>query len=48
LEQWRIQQWIEHIPRHIQKIIKLENDNNYREGKTDKAKQFKVPLRGGE
>jgi hypothetical protein len=48
LEQWRIQQWIERIPRHIQQIIELKGDNNYREGKTDKARWFKVPLGDGE
>ena len=45
LEQWWIQQWIE---RHIQQIIELEGDNNYREGKMDKARRFKVPLGDGE
>jgi hypothetical protein len=44
LEQWQIQKWIERIPRHIQQIIELEGDNNYREGKTDKARRFKAPL----
>jgi hypothetical protein len=38
LEQERIQQWIECILRHIQQIIELEGDNNYREGKMDKAR----------
>jgi transposase len=38
LEQWRIQKWIERIPRHIQKIIELEGGNDYREGKNDKAR----------
>ena len=48
LEQWWIQQWIECIPRHIQQIIELEGDDNYREGKIDKARWFKVPLGDGE
>jgi hypothetical protein len=48
LEQWRIQQWIECIPQHIQQIIELEGDNNYREGKMDKARSFKAPLEDGE
>ena len=30
--QWRIQSWIERILRHIQEVIRLEGDNNYREG----------------
>ena len=44
LEQWRIQAWIERIPRHIEKIIELEGGNEYKEGKTDKAQKFKAPL----
>jgi len=44
LEQWRIQQWIERIPRHIEEIIKCQGDNTYREGKSDKARRFKAPL----
>ena len=48
LEQWQIQQWIECIPRHIQQIIELEGDNNYREGKTDEVRRFKAPLGDGE
>jgi transposase len=44
LEQWRIQQWIERIPRHIEEIIKCQGDNTYREGKCDKARRFKTPL----
>ena len=44
LEQWRIQAWIERIPRHIEKIIELEGGNDYREGKLDKARKFKAPL----
>jgi len=44
VEQWRIQAWIERIPRHIQKIIELEGGNEYREGKADKARRFKALL----
>jgi transposase len=44
LEQWRIQQWIERILRHIEEIIKCQGDNTYREGKSDKARRFKAPL----
>jgi len=46
LDQWRIQAWIERIPRHIQKIIELEGGNEYREGKTEKVRRFKAPLKG--
>ena len=35
MEQERIQHWIERIVRHIQKVIELEGDNNYREGVID-------------
>ena len=35
MEQERIQCWIEQIVRHIQKVIELEGDNNYREGVMD-------------
>jgi hypothetical protein len=35
MEQERIQRWIERIVRHIQKVIELEGDNNYREGVMD-------------
>jgi hypothetical protein len=31
LEQEKIQVWIERIPEHIEKIIELEGDNNYKE-----------------
>jgi hypothetical protein len=48
LEQWQIQQWIEHIPRHIQQIIELEEDNNYRESKMNKVRWFKALLGDGE
>ena len=44
LEQWRIQAWIERIPRHIEEIIRLEGGNEYREGKVDRARRFKAPL----
>jgi len=40
LEQWRIQSWIERIPRHIQEVIRLEGDN-YREGVEDQASKDK-------
>ena len=33
LPQEIIQRWIERIPKHIEKIIELEGDNNYREGR---------------
>ena len=33
LPQDKIQMWIERIPIHIQKIIKLEGGNEYKEGK---------------
>ena len=33
LEQWRIQQWIERIPKHIQEVIRLEGGNEYKEGR---------------
>ena len=33
LEQWRIQQWIECIPKHIQEVIRLEGGNEYKEGR---------------
>jgi hypothetical protein len=32
MEQWRIQAWIERIPRSIQKVIDFEGGNEYREG----------------
>jgi transposase len=35
LEQTRIQQWIERIPRHIQEVIRLQGDNCYKEGRED-------------
>ena len=35
LEQARIQAWIERILYHIRKIIELDGDNKYREGKED-------------
>jgi hypothetical protein len=41
LEQWRIQSWIERIPRHIQEVIRLEGDNNYREGAEDQTRTGK-------
>jgi hypothetical protein len=33
LPQERIQQWIERIPTHIQRIIELEGGNEYKEGR---------------
>jgi hypothetical protein len=27
LEQWRIQSWIERIPRHVQEVIRLDGDH---------------------
>jgi transposase len=33
MEQKRIQAWIERIPRHIKKVIKLNGGNEYREGR---------------
>ena len=44
LEQWRIQAWIERIPRHIEEIIRLEGGNECREGKANRARRFKAPL----
>ena len=35
LEQWRIQRWIERIPRHIEEIIRLKEGNKYCEGLLD-------------
>jgi hypothetical protein len=42
LEQWRIQAWIERIPRHIQEVIRCEGGNEYREGAADSARDWKV------
>jgi hypothetical protein len=50
LPQDRIRAWIDRIPRHIQKIIELEGDNNYREGRMDTrsiGKAFKSVITGG-
>jgi hypothetical protein len=41
LEQWRIQAWIERIPRHIKEVIRLEGGNDYREGAEDKPRSWK-------
>ena len=41
LEQWRIQQWIERIPRHIQKIIEFKGGNDYREGAEERQRSRK-------
>ncbi len=35
LKQKRIQHWIERISRHIQQIIELDEDNEYRESRED-------------
>jgi transposase len=40
LEQWRIQAWIEQIPRHIKEIIRLKGGNGYKEGKMEKTRRF--------
>jgi hypothetical protein len=37
LDQDRIQRWIERIPRHIQQIIELDEDNEYRENREDEV-----------
>ena len=42
LEQWRIQAWIERIERYIHKVIRLEGDNNYREGAEDQPRRRKT------
>jgi hypothetical protein len=42
LEQWRIQAWIERIPRHIQEVIRCEGGNEYREGAADNARDWKA------
>jgi hypothetical protein len=41
LEQWRIQAWIERIPRHIQKVIELKGGNDYREGAEENQRSRK-------
>ena len=35
LKQWQIQAWIKRIERYIREVIRLEGDNNYREGTED-------------
>ena len=40
-KQWRIQQWIERIPRHIEKVIELKGGNDYREGAEEKQRSRK-------
>ena len=35
LSQKQIQSWIERIPRHIEKVIELEEDNEYRKKRTE-------------
>ena len=42
LEQWRIQAWIERIPRHIQEVIRCEGGNEYREGAADNTRDWKA------
>ena len=42
LEQWRIQVWIERIERHIREVIRLEGDNNYKEGAEDQPRRQKT------
>ena len=37
LDQDRIRSWVRRIIRHIREVIRLEGDNNYREGAEDKA-----------
>jgi hypothetical protein len=37
LTQEQIQAWIERVPRHIQKIIQLEGENEYKEGREKKG-----------
>ena len=36
--QKKIQEWIERIPEHIQKIIKLEGGNKYKEGRNKRKR----------
>ena len=43
LEQWRIQRWIERIPRHIQEIIRLKGGNEYRKGSSDTPRRTNAP-----
>lgn len=42
LEQWRIQAWIERIPRHIKEVICCEGGNNYRKGAADHIRDWKA------
>ena len=42
LKQWRIQAWIERIDRYIREDIRLEGDNNYREGAEDQPRRRKT------
>ena len=43
LDQWRIQRWIERIPRHIQEVIRLEGGNEYREGAAERTNHWVAP-----
>jgi hypothetical protein len=38
LPQWRIQAWIERIPRYIQEVIKDKGGNDYREGAAERRR----------
>ena len=38
LPQKKIQEWIERIPGHIQKIIELEGGNEYKEGRNNRKR----------
>ena len=42
LEQWRIQAWIERIPRYIQEVIRCRGGNEYREGAADCTRDWKA------
>jgi hypothetical protein len=42
LEQWRIQAWIERIPRHIKEVIRCEGGNEYREGAAECQRDWKT------
>jgi len=42
LEQWRIQAWIERIPRHIKEVIRCRGGNDYVEGAADSARDWKA------
>ena len=42
LEQWRIQAWIERIPRHIKEVIRCEGGSEYREGAAECQRDWKA------